>query len=164
MGKLADLLDRLNSSDLIIGKHDGDQDGIRTDGLFQLIQLYHAVLIHRQVGYLKAMLLQPFAGMQDRMMLDLRSNDVLSLALVRLCGGLQGPVVGLAAAGGKIDFLGLGTQGIGNGLSRLGDGLFALTAQAVYRRRIAVMLCKIRQHRLYDLRRRLRRRRIIQIN
>ena len=52
-GNLADLFDGLNGSDLVVGKHHRDQDGIRADGLLQLIQLYNTVLIHIQVGDLK---------------------------------------------------------------------------------------------------------------
>ena len=69
---LTDLFDGLNGSDLIVGKHDGNQDGIRTDSLLQLVQFYNTVLIYIQIGDLKTAFLQILAGMKDRVMLDLR--------------------------------------------------------------------------------------------
>lgn len=46
----SDLLNRLNGSDLIVCKHDRNKNGIRADGLFQLIQLYYAIFIHIQIS------------------------------------------------------------------------------------------------------------------
>ena len=80
-----DLFDGLNGSDLVVGKHHRDQDGVRADGFFQFIQLDNTVFIHIQVGNLKALFLQPLAGMQNGMMLNLAGDDVFSFALISFC-------------------------------------------------------------------------------
>ena len=84
-GNFSDLLNRLNRSDLIICKHHRDQDRIRTDCLFQLIQFKYPIFIYINIGNGKSSFFQIFAGMQNRMMLDLRGNNVLSFALISLC-------------------------------------------------------------------------------
>ena len=78
---LSDLFDRLNRSDLIVCKHHRNQDRIRADRFFQLVDLYLAVLIDIDIGNLIAPLLEIFARMQDRMVLDLCRDDMLSLAI-----------------------------------------------------------------------------------
>ena len=55
----ADLPDGLDGADLVVGEHDGHQTGVLPDGGLQLLQAHHAVLMDRQVGDLKALLLQP---------------------------------------------------------------------------------------------------------
>ena len=107
MGNFTYLFDRLNGSNLIICKHHGNQDGLRTDGFLQLVDLNHAIFIYGQVRNLVAMLLQPLTGVQNRVMLNLRSNNVISLTLICLCSGLQRPVIGLTAACSEVDLLGL---------------------------------------------------------
>ena len=82
----ADLFDGLNGSDLVVGEHDGDQDGIRTDSLLQLVEFYNTVLIHIQVGDLKTAFLQILAGMKDSVMLDLACDDVFSFGSVGFSG------------------------------------------------------------------------------
>ena len=164
MGNLTNLFDGLNGSDLVICKHHGNQDGLRTDGFLQLVDLHDTILIYGQISNLIAVLLQPLAGVQDRMMLDLCGNNVFSFALICLCSRFQSPVVGLASACGEINLLGLRAQRIRDGLSCFCDGLFALASKAVYGRGVAVMLCEIGQHGLYNFRRCLCGRRVIQIN
>ena len=101
----SNLLNRLNGADLIVCKHNGNQNSGRTDCLFQFLQLYHTVLIHVQISYLKTILLQPFAGMQNRMVLNLGGNDMISFILIALCSCLQRPVVRFAAACSKVNFI-----------------------------------------------------------
>ena len=75
---LTDLFDRLNGSDLIVCKHNRDQDRIRTDCFLQFIKLYDTIFIYIKVSDLIAALLQIFTGMQNCMMLDLCGDDVFS--------------------------------------------------------------------------------------
>ena len=93
MGNLSDLSDRLNGTDLIIGKHNTDQDRIRTDRFLNLLRCDKTILIHIKVCDLITMLFQILAGMQDRMMLDLGCDDMLPFGLVCLGNALQHPVV-----------------------------------------------------------------------
>ena len=132
MGDFTYLFDRLNGSNLIICKHHGNQDGFRTDGFLEFLDLDHTIFIYGQVRNLIAMLLQPLTGVQNRMMLDLCGNNVFSFALICLCSRFQRPVVGLASACGEINLLSLRAQRIRDGLSCFCDGLFALAAIAIF--------------------------------
>ena len=88
MCDLTDLFDRLNGTDFVICKHHTDQNGGRTDCFFQLIQLDLTKFIYIYISDLKTMFLQPVAGMQDRMMLNLGCNNMISLGSISFCGCL----------------------------------------------------------------------------
>ena len=75
-----DFLHRLNGSDFIVGKHNRNQNCFWTDGFLQFLQIYQTVFIYIQVGDSGALFFQIFAGMQNRMVLNFRSNDVIALA------------------------------------------------------------------------------------
>ena len=85
---LANLFDRLDGSDLVVCKHNGNENGSRADSLLQLISFQNAVLVYIDLRNLETMVLQPLTGMQNGMVLDLAGNDMVSLALVSLCGCL----------------------------------------------------------------------------
>ena len=84
---LTDLGDGLDGTDLVVGKHHADQNGIGTDGCFQLVQADQSVSVHIQIGDLKASLLQILTGMENGMVLDLRGNNMFSLGSISFCGG-----------------------------------------------------------------------------
>ena len=67
---LTDLLDWLDASDLVICKHNGNQDCILTDCLLQLVKLQDTILVHADICDLVAKLLKILACMQDCVMLD----------------------------------------------------------------------------------------------
>ena len=87
MGQLSNLPNGLKGANLIIGIHHGDQYRIRTNRSSQLLQLYHSIFIHVQISHLKAFLLQPLAGVEYGVMLNLCGNNMLSLAAIALCSG-----------------------------------------------------------------------------
>ena len=95
-GDGSDFLDRLDGTDLVVCKHNGDQDGLRCDGFLKLIQLHNTVLIYIHVCDLgSALFLQILAGMKDCMMLDLGGDDVISFGFICFKSGFQCPVVSL---------------------------------------------------------------------
>ena len=47
---LSDLGDGLDGTDLVVGKHHADQNGIGADGCFQLVQADQSVSVHIQIG------------------------------------------------------------------------------------------------------------------
>ena len=160
----ADLLYRLDRSDLIVGKHHGDQDRVRPDGLFQLRELYDAPLVHIQIRHLIPVLFQILAGMKYRVMLDFACYNVFSLGRVSFRGRFDGPVVRLRSSRCKIDLFGLCPQNPGDGLAALVNGLFPAGRKVVDTGRIPVIFRKIRQHGLHHLGSRFCSRRIVQIN
>ena len=109
---LTDLFDRLNGSDLIVCKHNGDQDRIRTNCFFQFIHFYDTVFIHTDVSDLKTTFFQIFCGMQDRMMLDLGRDDVFSFAFVSFRCCFQCPVICLGTTGCEINLIFLCSQSL----------------------------------------------------
>ena len=164
MGNLTNLPDGLDGTDLIIGKHYRYQNGIRADRVFQILQFDHTKFIDIQISDLISPLFQIFTGVQNRVMLNLGSNDMFSLRSIRFRSGFQRPVISLRTASSKIDFILLGTQCCSNLRSGLCHSFLALSAQAVDRGCITIMLCKIRQHSFHYLRRGLCGGRIVQIN
>ena len=55
---LADRLDRLYCSDLVIDVHHRHQDRVLADSFFQILQRNMSQMINRKIGHLKAHLLQ----------------------------------------------------------------------------------------------------------
>ena len=84
---LTDFGNGLDGTDLVVGKHHADQNGIGADGCFQLVQADQSVSVHIQIGDLKASLLQILTGMENGMVLDLRGNNMFSLRSISFCGG-----------------------------------------------------------------------------
>ena len=138
----ANLCNGLDRADFIVRRHDRDQDRLRPDSRLQLLRADESVLIHIQISHLKTILFQILAGMQNRMMLDLGSNDVIALVPISLRRSLQGPVVRLGSASSKIDLIFLSTQSLRNDLPGLGNGLFTFSAQFIYGRSIPIIFCK----------------------
>ncbi len=102
--------------------------------------------------------------MQHRVMLDDGGDDMLSLLRIGFCGRLDGPVIRLASACGKINLVGRGAQTLRDGFPYPADRLLTLRSQRINAAGVSVMLRKIREHGFHHLRRSLRCRRIIQIN
>src|SRR5258708_11562885 len=50
LGQLADLGDRLQHADFVVGVHDADQDGLVRDGFSQHFEIDQTVGLHRQIG------------------------------------------------------------------------------------------------------------------
>ena len=102
VGDLGDLLDGLDSADLVVGHHDADQCGIGTDGGFHVLGADVALGGGADIGHLKAYALQCSHAVHDGVVLESAGDEVL-LVLAGLGEGsaLHGPVVGLGAAAGK---------------------------------------------------------------
>ena len=133
-GDGGDLGDGLDGADLVIGGHDGDEDGVGADGRLYRLRVHTAQGIHRQVGDRKALgLFQVLQGVQDGVMLNGGGDDVPALAAPELGHGLEGPVVALRPAGGEEDLLGLCVQAPGDLCPRgiqIGLGLLAECIEA----------------------------------
>jgi hypothetical protein len=74
---LADVRNRLNGTDLIVGMHHRDQDGVRCHRTPYIIGVDAADTINRQVGDLRPQPFQKLARTDDRRVLDL---------VVMMCG------------------------------------------------------------------------------
>ena len=96
---LSDLCHGLHNASLIICEHDRDQLGIRSDRAPHVVGIHHPAAIHRNVGDLAAFRCQMLAGVQDGMMLDGGSDDVVA----RLPKSKYRQIIGFGAAAGKHD-------------------------------------------------------------
>ena len=70
MGNLGDLGDGLDGTDLVVGVHDSDQQGIRADGVLHQPGVDHSVLVHGHKGHPKPLGFQPAADLGYRGVFD----------------------------------------------------------------------------------------------
>ncbi len=100
-----DCFKRLDGAGLIICVDRADQDGFFPNHLFELIKIYITMGVYRQIIYRKSFILKPAAAVNDRRMLDLRSDNVPAPALSPVSSSFERHVVSFGAAGCKIDFI-----------------------------------------------------------
>ena len=142
-----DLGNGQNGADLVVGVHGGHQAGILPDGVLHLLGGDVVVCPHIQVGHLEAFLLQLLQGVEHRVMLKGRGDDVLlSLPFPQPGGGENGLIVGLTAAGGENDLPGLTAQALRHGGPGSIQRFLGLLAHGVEGRRVAVNIPEIGHH------------------
>ena len=142
-----DLGNRKNGANLVVGIHDADQCGIGPDSLPYLSGGDQPLAVDRQIGNLKAFLFQHLHGMQHRVMLKIGGNEMpLPFPRSRRRRTFDRPVVRLGAAGGKIDFRGLGVERFGDLLAGGFQRFFGLAPLRVDARGIAIPLGQIGEH------------------
>lgn len=94
-GQPANMLQGLDSSDLVVGMHYRNEYAVRTDGPLQVGDLHQPLRIEGQVGYGKALFLQAAAGLQYGRMLNAADDD-MPAQMAALAGyALEGQVVRL---------------------------------------------------------------------
>ena len=155
---------RHQRTNLIICRHNGNQNRFRCDCFFQIFQTDPPIFIHIQIGHLCPLFFQPLAGMQNRMVFHLCGDNMISLVPVSFVRFLNRPVICLCTAGGKINFIGFCPDHICNLFSCFIYRFFADSCQFIYTGRISIVLGKIGKHSFHYLRRGLCRSRIIHIN
>jgi hypothetical protein len=161
-GDAPDLAHGLDGARLGVRVHQRDEDGVRPNGAAHVLGVDHPVAIDGQIGRLESVLLEVLARAQDRVVLDLRGDDVA--AAPRMRDALDRHVVGLGAAGGKDDLLFLDLQKARDLLARRLHAVARLAAKAVDARWIAEALPEIREHRLDHVRMHWGRRIVIEID
>ena len=165
MGQLADLRDGLQDADLVVGRHDGNQNRLVGNGAAKIVEVDQAIFPDRKNADLKAVLFQALATVPDGLVLGGQADNVVPLLPIHLGHALEGQVVGLGGAGGEDDLLGRCVDQIGNLAAGFIDSLFRLPAKLmIAARRVAIHLGKERQHLLEDSRVHRRRSMVIHIN
>ena len=148
-GDLADLANRLQHADFVIGVHDADQDRFVRDRGLQLIQIHQAVLLHRQIRHPRAVFFQPLAGVENRLVLGRRGDDVVAFFGIHLGHALQRQVVRFRRAAGENDFFRSRADQARHLLARLLRRFFRFPAEAVIAAgRVAEDVRQVRPHRL----------------
>ena len=88
--------DRLDAADLVVCVHDSYKSRIIADSVSYIFRIYHTLVAYGNVSYLKALLFEILAGMENCMVLENRSNDVLFASLCEIFrNALDSPVIGL---------------------------------------------------------------------
>src|SRR5437588_1033805 len=104
-GNQGDVGDRLNGANLVVSVHDRNEDSARRNCTSHMVRVDASEAVNRKVRHFCT---QPFkepAWVQHRRMLDLRRNDVPSLASFEEKHSLQRVIVRLATATGEHYFL-----------------------------------------------------------
>ena len=142
----ADLLNGLDGADFVVGKHDGNQDGLVRNGVFHLLRRYQAVFVYLKIRYLKALFFQRLAGMQNGVVFNGGGDDMVAFVFMLIGHAAQRPVIAFGGAGGEENFARRGADGVCHLLSGMVDGFFGLPGETVYAGGVAKMLGKIRRH------------------
>src|ERR1700678_1528294 len=114
VAELADFGYRLDGADLVVGKHDGDQDGLVVNGPTQVFHVDEAVGLYRQIGDAVAVFFKALAGVEDGLVLGDLGDDMVAALLVHLGDALDGEVVALGRAGVEDDLPGSGADELGD--------------------------------------------------
>ena len=146
MSDFTDCLQRLNGSNLVVRRHDGNQHSIRTNRRFNGFRRNHAVRIDRQNGHLKALAFERLGAVQDGVMLNRRDNQVTPLFLVGAHRTLERPVVALRAAAGEENLRARRADHVGDLLARLLHRRVAGVGEAVCAGRIGILLGQVWHH------------------
>src|SRR5207237_6754649 len=104
---LSDFRDRLDRSYLRVRVHARDQDRIVANRPPDILRIDQSVSGYRQPCYFIPLLLEVLARVENRVMLDLRGDDVAALRLLRLGDAANGKVIRLRSAADENDFGGL---------------------------------------------------------
>jgi len=89
MTDLADLANRLQHANLVVGRHDGDENRLVIHRALQVFEIDQPICLNRQIGNPVAVLLQPLAGVQNRLVLGHLGDDVVAALAVHLRNALQ---------------------------------------------------------------------------
>lgn len=95
---LANLLQRLHSSDLVVDVNDRAHKCIWAHSCFQDIQVDEAFSVDGKVGHLEAFILKLAAGVQNALVVHLRRDDVTLLVAIEASKALEAQVVRLSSA------------------------------------------------------------------
>ena len=93
VGNFGDFADGLDGARLVVAVHDGDENGLGRHGGFQVVEADEALLIHGQVGYLAAELLDVLAGIEHGFVLGGGGDDVVAFLAIHLEHALDAQVV-----------------------------------------------------------------------
>ena len=128
---LSNLLDWLLNTNLVVDVDDGADQGVWADRLLEDLEVNEAIGLHWKVGDVKPFVLEFAARVEDALMVNLGSNDVLLLVSVERCDTLEAEIVRLGGSTGEDDFLLLSSDQARDMFSGVFTSLFGLPSEAV---------------------------------
>ena len=150
----ADLGHLVDGADLVVGPHDGDEDGVVTHRLFDLLGGDHAVGGGAEDGDIEALLLEALDRVEGGLVLVGGGDDVPATGLagrvlcIHLSSALDGEVVALGGAAGEDHFLGLRADQGGDLFAGGVNGFLGVPAELVVTRTgVAEDFREVGQHR-----------------
>src|SRR5882724_3786359 len=156
---------RLNRADLVVGRHDGDKDGVWAQGFFQRIRPDDAFPIHWKYRKLEPFFPgQVFTAMKHSMMFYCASDKVASLWFEQPRGSEDCQVRALRATAGKDNFTRFAAQEGCRAVPRIIKDGTGLSSDMMDTRRVAPNLAQIWQHSLSNLRVQRRGRVVVEID
>ena len=103
--KCTQLTHWLDRTDLVVGGHDRDEDGVRAQCLLQCCHTDSAFAVHREPCDLKTFFFrQILEALKCGMVLNCGRNEVPAPVLEQACGAQDRQIIALGAAAGKDDF------------------------------------------------------------
>ena len=144
----ADGADRLDGADLVVGKHDGHERRVLTDGRSHVLDADNTVFVHIQQRHVKTLTAELIERMQHRMVLKLGGYQMFFPFTGAVSGGgNDGLIIGLTPAGGKHDLPRVGSADQLRDLGAAGEQMLGrLLPEGVERAGIAVDLVKVWKH------------------
>ena len=143
--------DRLNRTDFVIRKHNGNQNGFGTDGIFQLLQRNLPEFVYVQISHIHTLCFQKFCGMQNRMMFNFCCNNMFFLFLACVYHATQCHIVAFRTACCEINFIGCRTNRSRYLCPCCLQRLFTFLCNAVNAGCIAVIFSEVRKNLLQYL-------------
>ena len=137
-----------DAAGLVVHQHHTHKDGVLAQGGSHLLCRYVTGAVGLEIGHLIALLLQPFARLQNGAVLHGGGDDMATCVAAVPHGGVDGPVVALRAAGGEEKPLRLAAHRLGHGAAAALHQRFGLLSQGVLGGGVAKLCCQYLQHRL----------------
>jgi len=143
----ADFDEVLHDADLIVHRHDGDEDRVGPDRGLELFEIEKPVFLDVKVGDFKPFRLEMAHRVENRLVFGLHRNEVTALFLVEVRNPLEGEIVGLGRARRPDDFARIGADQRRDVAAGLFHGLFGFPAVGMaVGRGIAETLVEVRHH------------------
>src|SRR6266853_660731 len=146
LGDAADFLEWLDGAELVVGVHDGDENGFGPDGSAKVAEINLTVGASCKVSEANAALFERLASVEDSFMFDGAGNDMLFMATRSFNDPEDGVIVGFGGAAGEDDFLGAGADQSGDLFTGGFDGGASALAGSVDRSGVGKIRREIGQH------------------
>ena len=160
-----DFLHVLNNADLVVGRHDRDQNRLIRDRPFQIVQIDETLAVDRQKRDVETILFKMLAGVENRFVFRDARDDVIAFLAIHPCDAFHRQIVGFRRATREDDLARIGADQCGDFFACRLDGLFRFPAELVIAAcGIAEMIREIRHHGIKHARIERSRRVIVHVN